>query len=68
MMYSIYTIEARLNESDENYHKYIMITNTEKGIMFINKGLFSTLFENESALNDSAIDIINKKHIGDVEL
>lgn len=44
-MYSIYTIEARLNESDENYHKYIMITNTEKGIMFINKGLFSTLLK-----------------------
>lgn len=67
-MYSIYTIEARLNKSDENYHKYIMIINTEKGIIFINKGLFSMSFENESAMNDSVIDIINKKHIEDVEL
>lgn len=68
MMYSIYTIEARLNKSDEHYHKYIMITNIEKGIIFINRGLFSMSFENESAMNDSVIDIINKKHIEDVEL
>ena len=67
MVSSIYTADVKLNATDKDYHKYIIIQN-EKGILMINRGLFSISFENEEAVLLSDVEIKNKKHIKDVTI
>lgn len=68
MITSLYTIDVKLNKTDKDFHKYLMIYNPENGILFINRGLFSLSFENEEALVSSDIELKNKRHIGDINL
>ena len=68
MVTSLYTIDVKLNKTDKDFHKYLMIYNPENGILFINRGLFSLSFENEEALVSSDIEFKNKRHIGDINL
>ena len=68
MVTSIYTVDVKLNKTDKDFHKYLMVYNSEKGILFINRGLFSISFENDEALITSDIELKNKKHIGDITL
>ena len=67
MMSSIYTADIKLNATDKDYHKYIIIQN-EKGVLMINRGLFSISFENEEAVLLSDVEVKNKKHIKDVTI
>ena len=66
MVISLYTADVKLNKTDKDFHKYLMIFSAEDGILFINRGLFSISFEDERALYE--IEIKNKKHIGDITL
>lgn len=66
MVISLYTAEIKLNKTDEDYHKYLMVVSPTEGILCINRGLFSISFECEEALSD--IEIKDKKYIGDVTL
>lgn len=68
MVTSLYTADVKLNPTDKEYHKYLVIYNPTEGILFVNRGLFSISFENEKALETSDVEIKNKKHIGDINL
>ena len=67
MVSSIYTADVKLNATDKDYHKYIIIKN-EKGVLMINRGLFSISFENKEAVLLSDVEVKNKKHITDITL
>ncbi|MBQ3306911.1 MAG: hypothetical protein IJG68_01825 [Bacilli bacterium] len=68
MVTSLYTADVKLNKTDKDYHKYLMVYNHTEGILLINRGLFSISFDNEDALASSGAEIINKRHIGDINL
>ena len=67
MVSSIYTADVKLNTTDKDYHKYIIIQN-EEGVLMVDKGLFSLSFMNEEAVLLANVEIKNKKHIGDITL
>ena len=67
MVTSLYTADVKLNTTDKNYHKYIVIQN-ENGVLMINRGLFSISFMNEEAILLTDVEVKNKKHIGDITL
>ena len=67
MVTSLYTADVKLNTTDKDYHKYIVIQN-ENGVLMINRGLFSISFMNEEAVLLANVEIKNKKHIGDITL
>ena len=68
MVTSLYTADVKLNPTDKNYHRYLIITNQEEGVLFVNRGLYSLSFESLEALETSDIEIKNKRHIGDINL
>ena len=68
MVTSLYTVDVKLNKTDKNYHKYLIVYNHTEGILLVNRGLFSISFDNEDALTSSDVEIINKRHIGDINL
>lgn len=67
MITSIYTADAKLNITDKDYKKYIIIQN-EEGVLMVDKSLYSLSFMNEKAVLLSNVEIKNKKHIGDIIL
>ena len=67
MVSSIYTADVKLNATDKDYHKYIVIQN-ENGVLMINRGLFSISFMNEEAILLTDVEVKNKRHIGDITL
>ena len=67
MITSLYTADAKLNTTDKDYKKYIIIQN-EKGILMVDKGLYSISFMSEEAILLANVEIKNKKHIGDITL
>ncbi len=67
MIISIYTADVKLNATDKDYHKYIVIQN-ENGVLMVNKGLYSLSFINEEAVLLANVEVKNKKHIGDITL
>ena len=67
MVTSLYTADVKLNKTDKEYTKHLLLVNQE-GILMINKGLCSISFWNEADLERNMVDIKNKKHIGDITL
>ena len=67
MITSLYTADAKLNATNKDYKKYIIIQN-EEGILMVDKGLYSLSFMNKEVILLSNIEIKNKKHIGDITL
>ena len=67
MVTSLYTADVKLNATDKDYKKYIIIQN-EEGVLMVDKGLYSLSFMNEEAVLLANIEIKNKKHIGDITL
>ena len=67
MVTSLYTADVKLNKTDKEYTKHLLVVN-EEGILMINKGLCSISFENEEALRTSDVELKNKRHIGDITL
>ena len=49
MITSLYTADVKLNATDKDYKKYIIIQN-EEGILMVDKGLYSLSFMNEEAV------------------
>lgn len=64
MVSSIYKAEVKLNPSDDKYHNYIIVEN-DNGVLMINRGLFVISFNSKDEVD---VEIINKKHIGDISL
>lgn len=67
MVTSLYTADVKLNKTDKEYTKHLLIVN-EEGILMVNKGLGSISFWNEADLERNAVDVKNKSHIGDITL
>lgn len=67
MITSLYTADVKLNKTDKEYIKHLLVVN-EEGILMINKDLCSISFWNEADLERNAVDIKDKKHIGDITL
>lgn len=67
MITSLYTADVKLNKTDKEYTKHLLIVN-EEGILMVNKGLCSISFWNEDDLESNAVDVKNKSHIGDITL
>ena len=67
MVTSLYTADVKLNKTDKEYIKHLLVIN-EEGILMINKGLCSISFWNEADLERNSIDIKDKRHIGDITL
>ena len=68
MVTSLYTADVKLNKTDKDFHRMIIIYNPDEGILFVNRGLFCISFENEEALATSDVEVKNKRHIGDINL
>ena len=67
MVTSLYTADVKLNKTDREYTKHLLVVN-EEGILMINRSLSSISFWNEADLERNAIDVKNKSHIGDITL
>ena len=67
MVTSLYTADVKLNKTDKEYTKHLLVVN-EEGILMINKGLCSISFWNEADLEKNSIYIKDKRHIGDITL
>ena len=67
MVTSLYTADVKLNKTDKEYTKHLLVVN-EEGILMINKGLCSISFWNEADLEKNSVDIKDKIHIGDITL
>ena len=68
MLTSLYTADVKLNPTDKDYHRYLIITNPEEGVLLVNRGLYSLSFESLEALETSDIEIKDKRLIGDINL
>ncbi len=68
MVTSLYTADVKLNPTDKNYHHYLIIMNPEEGVLLVNRGLYSLSFESVEALENSDVEIKDKRHIGDINL
>ena len=67
MVTSLYTANVKLNATNKDYKKYIIIQN-EEGVLMVDKGLYSLSFMNEEAFSLANIEVKDKKHIGDITL
>ena len=67
MVTSLYTAEIKLNKTDKDYTKHLLVVN-EEGILMINKSLCSISFWHEDDLERNSVDIKDKRHIGDITL
>jgi len=67
MVSSIYTADVKLNATDKDFKKYVVIQN-EEGVLMIDKGLYSISFMNEEAILLADVEVKNKKHITDITL
>lgn len=68
MVTSLYTADVKLNPTDKDYHRYLIIMNPEEGVLLVNRGLYSLSFESVEALENSDVEIKDKRHIGDINL
>ena len=67
MVTSLYTADVKLNKTDKEYTKHLLLVNDE-GILMINKSLCSISFWTEADLEKNSVDIKDKRHIGDITL
>lgn len=68
MVTSLYTADVKLNPTDKEFHRMLVIFNPTEGVLLVNRGLFSISYENLEALETSDVEIKNKRHIGDINL
>lgn len=68
MITSLYTAQIKLNKTDKDYTKYLVVMNP-LGVLLTNKGLFVLSFDTEEEFK-KGVDILdnNLKHIGDITL
>lgn len=68
MVTSLYTAEIKLNKSNKDYIKYLVVIN-ENGVLIMDKGLFVvSFFSEEDFKNNVEIKGNNISHTGDITL
>lgn len=68
MCTSLFTADVKLNSTDKEFHRMLIIYNPTEGVLLVNRGLFSISFESLEALETSDVEIKDKRHIGDINL
>ena len=68
MCTSLYTADVKINPTDKEFHRMLVIYNPTEGILLVNRGLFSISYDSLEALKTSDVEIKNKRHIGDINL
>ena len=68
MVTSIYTADVKLNKTDKDFHRMIMIYSPDEGVLFVNRGLYVISFESLEALATSDVEVKDKRRIGDINL
>ena len=67
MLTSIYTANVKLNKSDKDYKRSIVIMNPEQGVLIVQNTLFVMSFENfETFITD--VDYNDIRLIGEVNI
>ena len=68
MCTTLFTADVKLNPTDKDFHKMLIIYNPTEGVLLVNKGLFSVSYESLEALKTSDVEIKDKRLIGDINL
>ena len=68
MVTSLYTADVKLNPTDKEFHKMLVIYSPTEGILVVNRSLFSISFESLEAIRTSKVEIKDKRFIGDINL
>lgn len=68
MVTSLYTADVKLNPTDKEFNRMLIIYSPDEGVLLVNRGLFSISFENEKAFLESDVEVKDKRHIGDINL
>lgn len=63
MVVSLFTAECKLNDSNKEYKKYLVILSTE-GVLLVDNGLFSISFKNSDFIKSVDYRIVSL--IGDI--
>ena len=68
MCTNIFTADVKLNPTDKEFHRMLIIYNPTKGVLLVNRGLFGISFESLEALETSDVEIKDKRLIGEINL
>ena len=68
MCTSLYTANVKINPTDKEFHKMLVIYNPTEGVLLVNRGLFSISYDSLEALKTSDVEIKDKRLIGDINL
>ena len=67
MVTSLYTADVKLNKTDKDYKRVIVIMNSEEGVLIVQNTLFVLSFESFEEFKKQ-IDYNDIRHIGDVNI
>ena len=67
MLTSIYTADVKLNKSDKDYKRSIVIMNPEQGVLIVQNTLFVMSFENFETFTTD-VDYTDIRLIGEVNI
>ena len=68
MITSLYTADIKLNKTDKDYTKYLVVMNS-LGVLLVNKGLYILSFDTEEEFKKEVYILDNNlKHVGDISL
>ena len=68
MCTSLYTADIKINPTDKNYHRYLIVMSDSEGVLIVNRGLFVLSFETVNDFINSDVEIKDKRYIGDINL
>lgn len=67
MITSLYTADVKLNKTDKNYKRVIIIMNSKEGVLIVENTLFVLSFDSFEEFKKE-IDYNDIRHIGDVNI
>ena len=67
MVTSLYTADVKLNKTDKNYKRVIIIMNSKEGVLIVENTLFVLSFDSFEEFKKE-IDYNDIRHIGDVNI
>lgn len=68
MVTSLYTADIKINPTDKDYHRYLIVMSDSEGVLIVNRGLFVLSFETVNDFINSDVEIKDKRYIGDINL
>ena len=68
MLTSLYTADIKINPTDKDYHRYLIVMSDSEGVLIVNRGLFVLSFETVNDFINSDLEVKDKRYIGDINL